>query len=183
MGGALCLLGGQRLPDVEIIELVKPVHILQHEQIPDSAGAGKFRSGMGHVYKVQYLVDSYDGAAVVAAGIRDYSVPAGLLGGKNLKLHTVSMHRVNDGRIEKLDVGTFCIHYAGDILECYIGAAGGFGNPFEKDVEKVRDDVSNELVSIEGARKDYGVIINPVTLEVDYKATEELRRAHKASES
>lgn len=178
LGGALCLLGGLRLPDVEIIELVKPVHILQHEQIPDSAGAGKFRSGMGHVYKVQYLVDSFDGAAMVGAGMRDYSVPSGLLGGKSPKPHTVAMHRV-DGRIEKLDVGTFCNHYAGDTLESYIGAAGGFGDPFERDIEKVREDVSNELVSIDGAKKDYGVIINPATLEVNYKATEKLRKAHQ----
>ncbi|MFC1861047.1 hydantoinase B/oxoprolinase family protein [Chloroflexota bacterium] len=82
LGGALCLLGGQRIPDVEIIELVKPVHVLQHEQVPDSAGTGKFRSGMGHAYRVQYLVDSADGAAIVGAGMRDYSVPSGLLGGR-----------------------------------------------------------------------------------------------------
>ncbi|MFC1861046.1 hydantoinase B/oxoprolinase family protein, partial [Chloroflexota bacterium] len=80
-----------------------------------------------------------------------------------------------DGTIENLDVGTFCNHYSGDILECSIGAAGGFGNPFERDIEKVREDVSDVLVSIEGARKDYGVIIDASALEVDYKATEQLR--------
>jgi len=176
LGGPLFNLGGMRLPDVEIIELVKPVHILQHEQEPDSAGAGKFRSGLGHIYKVQYLVDSFDGAALVGAGMRDYVAPEGMFGGKKPKPNSVVMHRA-DGRIEKLDVGTFSNHYAGDIMECHFMAAGGFGDPFERDIEKVREDVSNEVVSIEGAKKDYGIIINPVTLQVDYKATEELRKA------
>lgn len=88
------------------------------------------------------------------------------------------MHRV-DGRVDKLDVGTFCNHYAGYILECSIGSAGGFGNPFERDIKRVREDVRNEVVSIEGARRDYGVLIDPATLEVDYRATEELRTGHK----
>ncbi|WP_204317158.1 hypothetical protein, partial [Klebsiella aerogenes] len=53
---------------------------------------------------------------------------------------------------------------------------GGYGNPFERPVEKVVWDVRNGLVSIEGARLDYGVVIaNPQTLEVDTAATERLR--------
>ena len=55
-------------------------------------------------------------------------------------------------------------------------AAAGFGNPLERDIEEVREDVRNELISVEKAKKDYGVIIDPETLEVDFKATEELRK-------
>jgi hypothetical protein len=36
---------------------------------------------------------------------------------------------------------------------------GGYGNPLERPVEKVVWDVRNGLVSIEGAREDYGVVI------------------------
>ena len=53
---------------------------------------------------------------------------------------------------------------------------GGYGNPFERPVEKVISDVRNGLVSIEGARADYGVVIaNPQTLEIDTVATARLR--------
>jgi len=64
---------------------------------------------------------------------------------------------------------------------------GGYGNPFERPVEKIVWDVKNGLVSIAGARNDYGVVItNPQTLTVDMAETEKLRsaalsRAHHAS--
>ena len=55
---------------------------------------------------------------------------------------------------------------------------GGYGNPHERPVEKVVWDVRNGLVSIEGAKKDYGVVIaDPETLEVDTAATARLRSA------
>ncbi len=174
LGGPLFNLGGMRLPDVEVIELVKPVHILQHEQVPDSAGAGKFRSGSGHVYIVKYLCDSFDGAALVGAGMRDYVAPEGLFGGKKPKPNAVYFHRVN-GTTEKIDTGTFIGYRTGDVMECRFMGAGGFGNPFERDVEKVREDVICEVISVEGAKTDYGVIINPATYDIDYKATKKLR--------
>jgi N-methylhydantoinase B len=53
---------------------------------------------------------------------------------------------------------------------------GGFGNPFERDVQKVVEDVRNGLVSLDGARLDYGVIITDrATLSVDHAATAALR--------
>ena len=53
---------------------------------------------------------------------------------------------------------------------------GGYGNPFERPVEKVVSDVLNGLVSIAGARADYGVAIaDRETLEVDRAETERLR--------
>ena len=45
----------------------------------------------------------------------------------------------------------------------------------ERDSEKVRWDVINGYVSIDGAREDYGVEIDPVTFDVNPKATERLR--------
>ena len=53
---------------------------------------------------------------------------------------------------------------------------GGYGNPYERPIEKVVWDVKNGLVSIDGAREDYGVIIkDPTTLDVDIAATNALR--------
>ena len=52
----------------------------------------------------------------------------------------------------------------------------------DRAVEKVVWDVKNDLVSIDGAREDYGVIItDPATLHVDIKATEELRTRRRAA--
>ena len=55
---------------------------------------------------------------------------------------------------------------------------GGYGNPFEREVQKVVDDVRNGLVSLEGARLDYGVVITDrATLQVDHAATAKTRAA------
>ena len=55
---------------------------------------------------------------------------------------------------------------------------GGYGNPLERPIEKVVWDVKNGLVSIEGAKTDYGVVIaDPEKLDVDVAATRQLREA------
>ncbi len=58
---------------------------------------------------------------------------------------------------------------------------GGWGNPLERDPERVKHDVRDEYVSIEGARSLYGVVItgdpvgDPEGLEIDHETTRQLR--------
>ncbi|NLE73850.1 MAG: hypothetical protein GX604_04370, partial [Actinobacteria bacterium] len=47
----------------------------------------------------------------------------------------------------------------------------------QRPAEKVLHDVRNELVSLESARRDYGVAINSDTWEIDWQETEKLRAA------
>ena len=55
---------------------------------------------------------------------------------------------------------------------------GGYGNPHERPIDKVVSDVRNGLVSVKGAREDYGVVIADTgTLDVDMAATRRLRAA------
>ena len=58
---------------------------------------------------------------------------------------------------------------------------GGWGDPLKRDPAKVRDDVLDEYVSIEGARRDYGVVLDGATIEVDLAATERLRAQRAGS--
>lgn len=53
-----------------------------------------------------------------------------------------------------------------------VAGGGGFGDPYERDPEAVREDVRDDLVSIEAAKEEYGVVIDPDSLEIDYEATE-----------
>ena len=55
------------------------------------------------------------------------------------------------------------------------GGGGGYGNPLEREVEKVRRDVINGYVSVASARRDYGVLIDPQSFEVDAIATQKIR--------
>jgi N-methylhydantoinase B/oxoprolinase/acetone carboxylase alpha subunit len=53
---------------------------------------------------------------------------------------------------------------------------GGWGDPFTRDPLVVQQDVTRGFISLQGASADYGVVLNPLTLEIDKSATEELRK-------
>jgi N-methylhydantoinase B len=68
----------------------------------------------------------------------------------------------------------------GEVIFFQSGGGGAWGSPLERDPRKVLDDLVNELLSVEAARRDYGVVIDPdrrVVLEDETNALrEELRR-------
>ena len=69
----------------------------------------------------------------------------------------------------------------GDQLIFQTAGGGGWGDPLERDTEKVRVDVVRELVSVRKAASDYGVVCDPETSEVDEEATRALRQRMKES--
>ena len=48
---------------------------------------------------------------------------------------------------------------AGDRVVIEMPGGGGYGNPAERDIERIREDVRSEVVSREAAERDYGVVI------------------------
>ena len=107
-------------------ELTIPIHVLEHEQVVDSAGAGEFRGGMGHIYRVQYLTDIEHGH-LSGAGMFDYSVSKGLSGGNNPNPITVDIHHP-DGQSEKLYANMPLTLKQGDIFEFHNMGGAGFGD-------------------------------------------------------
>jgi N-methylhydantoinase B len=73
--------------------------------------------------------------------------------------------------------------FPGEICYTKCSGGGGWGNPLDRDVKRVQDDVIDGLVSLQRARDVYGVIINPNTFEVKYEATEKLRKELKIKQS
>ncbi len=69
----------------------------------------------------------------------------------------------------------------GDAFRVRSGGGGGYGNPWERDIEAVRNDVRQGYVSLDAAAEIYGVILDPQTFAVDADATarkrDELRSA------
>ena len=64
----------------------------------------------------------------------------------------------------------------GDRVGVTAGGGGGYGSPLERDAERVRMDVINGYVSIDKAREEYGVEIDPDTFDIDLDVTQNLRR-------
>jgi N-methylhydantoinase B len=74
----------------------------------------------------------------------------------------------------------------GDEFDRPSSGGGGFGDPLERDPALVLEDVIDDYVSVERARKDYGVVINAIDpedlrFEIDAEATERERAFIRAN--
>ena len=85
------------------------------------------------------------------------------------------IHTYPDGRSYEPKAHEVLLEGDGLTVEKWAAGGGGYGDPFLRPVEKVHEEVLDELLSVEKARSDYGVVIDPVSLEVDVEATKRLR--------
>jgi N-methylhydantoinase B len=172
VGTVICL-GGLRSPDPELHELSTPYFIEEFEFQPDSAGAGKWRGGMGVNYR--WRVDADDLlCANFGSGTIAGTEPFGLHGG-GTALRNYEFLQETDGTMKEVTVNTVMPLQRGQKLQIRSGGGGGFGCPNERALEKVAADVRDGLVSVASARDDYAVVIDPGSFEIDIAATAELR--------
>jgi N-methylhydantoinase B len=71
---------------------------------------------------------------------------------------------------------------AGDEVLLETPGGGGLGDPFQRQPSRVLNDVIGRFVSVDAARAEYGVAIVTTpsgTYDIDYEATQELRRARR----
>lgn len=172
IGTVICL-GGLRSPDPELHELVNPYFIEQLEYREDSAGAGKWRGGMGVTYRWRVEADNI-ACANFGSGTLNDTAPFGLHGGKGAPPNRQVFYYA-DGRTEEVIVNSMSTLSEGDTVELLSSGGGGFGNPKQRAIEKVVQDVKDGLVSIESARQDYGVAMHPEDFVVDEAETALLR--------
>jgi len=153
--------------------VVDPFFTLAYEYTQDSAGAGQWRGGLGVTYRFRIEADNL-GWVNFGSGIHDETAPFGLAGGNPAPKTRQYLIR-KDGKREDLDVNCFSSVHKGDVCEIFTSGGGGFGNPYLRPIEKVVEDVVNGVVSLEKAKKDYGVVIDRQSYTVDCDATERLR--------
>ena len=161
---------------VELIESQNPLQILRYELITDRAGAGKYRGGVPYRRDYRFLEDE---AVLQVRSDRRKIRPYGLYGGRPGKSSQNIMNP--DGEAEQLDSKLTMTLRKGDVFRHELPGGGGWGDPLDRDPEKVREDVRNEYVTTEGAVNEYGVIIDRDDYTVDTEATRELRRSLRES--
>ncbi len=158
----------------EFIESYFPLRIETYATIPDSGGAGLHRGGNGLTVAYRFLADG-------EIGIHDdrwLMYPWGVLGGEPGLRSTKRLVRT-DGSEEWLGAKAEGIKVKkGDLLYFNTWGGGGWGDPYERDPELVRQDVARRLVTVEGARR-YGVVIGGDG-SVDVDATSSLREQLRA---
>jgi len=177
MSATVCLNDGDtHNSPVEATEAKNPIIIEQRALRPDSAGAGKFRGGLGVTQELRMMRP----ATIHAHVERTICAPWGLHGGKEALANRIyivrrdgNAERFATGKINPTEIG------AGDGFVIDTAGGGGFWNPFERDPERVLADVRSGYVSLEAARRDYGVVIHQQgrRFELDVEATAELRRS------
>jgi len=155
---------------IEDIESHLPLRVSRYELREDVCGAGKWRGGLGSIREFTYLKDG--GGSIEGEGHK-YR-PWGFRGGGDG--HTAGLTlRHASGESESLPSKVpHTSAKAGDSFICVGPAGGGYGNPLERDMRQVLEDVRDELISIDTARNDYGVVITD-SLQLDEAATAECR--------
>ena len=78
-------------------------------------------------------------------------------------------------KTDLVNAKVFTARMAPDDVFKVLGGGGGFGPPWERPAEQVREDVRQGYVSRESALQDFGVALDPGTLDIDYSETDRLR--------
>ncbi len=173
--GALSASNGNLIKaSAEINETLFP-HILRgRNYLTDSGGAGQWRGGCGS----EFIKEVRTPTSVNQYVVNQRHTQPGIAGGR-------------DGSPDHCLVGTTEVSPAvsnvllgtGERLVYRFGGGGGWGDPLVRDPQAVLDDVWDEYVSVEGARRDYGVVItgslDDMTLALDAAATERERAARR----
>ena len=160
---------GVRNTPVEINEAIAPIVVWRKEYRQDSGGPGRYRGGTGQVMEISsaeeapFAISSmFDRVVYPARGRR------GGQAGRTGRMYT-------DAGTELRGKGRQPVP-AGERLFMEMPGGGGYGDPFERDPEQVREDVRNELVSRDAAARDYGVVI-----AADGRVDPEATRARRAA--
>lgn len=146
-------------------ERLTPVVTSYHKIITDSGGPGKFRGGCG-IQKGGTLTEVADTVMSVCCD-RSRSVTWGIYGGLPSIPHG---NWLNPGTDEEQFLGAFFSNVKvkkGDSFTRPSAGGGGLGDPLKRDPEAVLEDVIDGYVSIERAKKDYGVVIKEIDAELD----------------
>ncbi|OGP67068.1 MAG: hypothetical protein A2169_08100 [Deltaproteobacteria bacterium RBG_13_47_9] len=163
--------GDVRNAPIEKMELKWPVLVISRQLRQDSGGPGKFRGGLGLATRVRNLAE---GRWTLAETGREEYPPWGLWKGRP-GLPSDNFLRLPEEQDFKR---TYVIrHWVPANSEAMIMTAGGggWGDPLERDPETVRWDVLEEYISLRAAHEEYGVVLDPKTLEIDTEQTTRLR--------
>jgi N-methylhydantoinase B len=178
-------------PNAEAYELQYPLLYLFRRHQPDSGGAGRFRGGTGctlsyvihDVERLPYKLPHASGA--------EQPESVGISGGGPSQTNQFAIKRNTDvrqqfqlgripqdlaplaGELEPLSVITTTYMGSDDVFQVQTQSGGGYGDPLERDPQRVLVDVQNGVVTVEGARAMYGVALSMDAM--DAEATAALR--------
>ena len=139
----------------EIVEREMPIRIRRYELVADTCGAGRFRGGLSVAR--EYEVEGPTELSIRSD--RNLVAPYGLFGGRSGALGRNLVNRGHDEHV--IPSKTTRLLEAGDVYCAIQAGGGGWGDPLERDPDAVWNDVYDEKITAEHARREYGVVVGP----------------------
>jgi N-methylhydantoinase B len=163
--------GDVRNAPIEKMELKWPVIVEGRTLRQDSGGPGKYRGGLGLTTQVRSLVE---GRWSLAETGREKYPPWGLWNGKPGAPSDHLLRLPDEPDFKSVNIVRH-LTPANSVARVVTAGGGGWGDPLDRDPQKVRWDVIEEHISTTAAREEYGVVLDPDTLEIDSRETLRLR--------
>lgn len=151
---------------IEVVENTAPVRIERYELVADSGGAGTWRGGLAIERQLRFLGQR---ATFQLRSDRRRHPPFGLQSGR-AGAPSNNLLEEEDGWRQLPTKFTIGLR-GGQAFRHTTAAGGGYGDPLRRDPAAVLHDVRNGKVSIEAARRDYGVDILTSPWRIDEAAT------------
>jgi len=179
-GSANASFGNLIKATAEINESIFPTLHEHLDYEPDTGGPGRWRGCPGSRYVKRLRAPA--SLFTYQVGMK-YPMP-GIAGGRDGAPNRFTL-RVGTPQAELVTHTANMVPLrAGEAYEYRFGGGGGWGDPCQREPEKVLDDVLDEYVSVEGARRDYGVALtgslDDLSLAIDWEETQKLRRERSA---
>jgi len=160
----------------EVIEVRYPITVEQYAlNVDDGCGKGKFRGGFGIVK--DYRVSNSNASFTASFGRSLYPCWGMNGGSKGTPNYFIIFKQGQEPRRTRKVAAEALVQ--GDMVRLKTGGGGGFGDPLERDPEKVLSDVIDGYLTVDQAHADYGVAIDPKTLSILKAETEKLRSNSK----
>lgn len=174
-GGTPTAFGNLILATAEINESLLPHRQLSRDLMTDSGGAGMFRGQPGARYVKEVTAPCQVYTWVLGT---KYPCP-GIAGGMPGSPSHLVLRGNSEHEYEVEHTAFYVEHQPGELIVNEFAGGGGWGDPLDRAPEKVLDDVLDEYISVEGAMRDYGVVVEgdleELDMWVDFDRTAQLR--------